>query len=111
MTGVVIFLIGNLLQITAMYSWAHLTVGRFVAVRSEPYFHAVITVLTSYIVPYRASELVSSPSAFRSTKARSARKVNAKGFPGSDDVMAESKSILTEIRGAVVASYQLAITM
>lgn len=46
MTGVVIFLIGNLLQITAMYSWAHLTVGRFVAVRSEPHFDAVITVLT-----------------------------------------------------------------
>ena len=84
-TGVVIFLIGNLLQITAMYSWAHLTVGRFVAVCTKPYFVSVITVLTLYILPYRASELASSPSAFRSTKARFARKVNAKGFQGSGE--------------------------
>jgi len=67
-TGVVIFLIGNLLQITAMYSWAHLTVGRFVA--------GIGVGVISIGVPLYESEVCPK-----------------------------------EIRGAVVASYQLAITI
>ncbi|KAF1941424.1 monosaccharide transporter-like protein [Clathrospora elynae] len=66
--GVFVFVIGNIIQITAMYSWIHLTIGRIVAGLG-------IGVLSI-------------------------------GVP-----MFQSECCPREIRGAVVASYQLMITI
>lgn len=66
--GVAIFVIGNIIQITAMYSWAHLMVGRIVA--------GLGVGILSIGVP-----------------------------------MFQSECCPREIRGAVVASYQLMITI
>lgn len=66
--GVLVFVIGNIIQITAMYSWVHLTVGRIVAGLGV----GVLSI----------------------------------GVP-----MFQSECCPREIRGAVVASYQLMITV
>ena len=66
--GVAVFIIGNIIQITAMYSWVHLTVGRIVAGLGV----GVLSI----------------------------------GVP-----MFQSECCPREIRGAVVASYQLMITI
>jgi SP family sugar:H+ symporter-like MFS transporter len=66
--GVCIFIVGNIIQITAMYSWAHLMIGRIVAGLGV----GILSV----------------------------------GVP-----MFQSECCPREIRGAVVASYQLMITI